>query len=169
MGHDISVIYFYKSALFVSYLFSYYLLLLLLIIFFFIYNIRYLRYVSELSFYSQYAGPHSMLTLAITALAGLPPLFFFYPKLAIAAIIVLQGPWYFSIVSLLLIYVGWFIYLNVVRSISTQCWSFSSPQDAGARRVNTGLATLAVLGIWFTIAGIFFMQDILLLACWLFI
>jgi NADH:ubiquinone oxidoreductase subunit 2 (subunit N) len=95
-----------KNSLFLCYILTYYMLLLGLIVFFFVYNIRYLRYLSELSFYSNYAYPHLYLSFILLAFAGLPPLVFFLPKLAVIAFIILTGPTYLGICVLLLISLG---------------------------------------------------------------
>jgi len=88
---DFATVVVFKNTLLLGYLLSYYIILFAIILFFFLTNIRHLRYLTELSFYSNYSTQHLLLVCAITSLAGLPPLFFFYPKLALVAFIVLQG------------------------------------------------------------------------------
>jgi NADH:ubiquinone oxidoreductase subunit 2 (subunit N) len=80
-----------KSSLLFCYLFSYYMILLLSIVFFFLLNIRKLRYLTELNFYANNSFLHLVFVLTCISLAGLPPLFFFFIKFSIVAIIVLQN------------------------------------------------------------------------------
>lgn len=134
----------FKNAIFMCYIFSYYCIIIAIVSFFFFFNIRYLRYISELSFYSNYAAAHFILVLALISLAGLPPLFFFFSKLSVVAFIVLQGSWYLSIFALLLIFWGWFIYLNGVRAVSVQSWSFFSVAEFASRYTSTGLSLLLI-------------------------
>jgi NADH:ubiquinone oxidoreductase subunit 2 (subunit N) len=110
-----------------------------------------------------------MLVLAFITLAGLPPLFFFFSKLSVVAFIVLQSPWYLSVFALILIFWGWFIYLNGVRAISTQSWSFFSSAEFATRYVSTGLPLILVFFFWFLVLGFFAFSDILFFFSWLFV
>ena len=76
--------------------------------------------MGELSFFANFTAARLVLLLAVASLAGLPPLFFFFPKLAALATIVLLSPWYLSVLLLLLIALGWFIYLNALRAFGGQ-------------------------------------------------
>ena len=108
------------------------------------------------------------LVLALASLAGLPPLFFFYPKLAVLAVVILQNPWHVSVLALALIALGWFIYLNALRAFGGQCWSFAGETARGSRATSTGLANLLLLLLLLLLLGFFFLPDALLAAVWLF-
>jgi NADH:ubiquinone oxidoreductase subunit 2 (subunit N) len=157
-----------KNSLLFCYLFSYYMLLLLLVVFFFSLNIKKMRFLTELSFYSNCSFLHLVLVLACISLAGLPPLFFFFVKFSLVAVVILQNSWYLSVSMLVLIFLGWFLYLTVVKLISNQSWSFSASQLFGMRHLNTGLALAAVLGLWLLVFGFFFLNDVFLAVAWMF-
>jgi len=157
-----------KHALLFSYVFSYYFILVLIMALFFLWRVRSARFLSELSFYSNCAFLHTTLVLACITLAGLPPLFFFFPKFSLVAVVILQNTWYLSVCVLSLVFVGWFLYLNAVKTMSTQSWSFSAQTSFGARHVSTGLGLVVVIGFWALILGFFFIEDFFLHTQWLF-
>jgi len=95
-----------KNALLFCYVFSYYTLLLLLIVFFLLLNIKKLRFLTELSFYANCSFLHMALVFTCITLAGLPPLFFFFVKFSLVAVVVLQNSWYLSASVLGLVFLG---------------------------------------------------------------
>lgn len=155
-----------KPVLLLAYLLSYYIILVCIFFFIIFCNIRSLKYFSEFSFYSNYAGTSMLLILALLALSGLPPFFFFFAKLGILAYIIMHAAPVTSMLSCLLVFIGWYIYLNAARVTNNAAWSFSSPTAWGSRYVNSVGSIMLLACCWFLIIGGFFFQDILLYVSW---
>lgn len=134
-----------KNAVLLTYLLSYYMILLALLLVIFFHNIKTLRYLSELTFFNSYAFVGFFAAAAFLALTGLPPFFFFFAKLALVALLVINYPVVVAIAALLLVFVGWFIYLNAAKLASMGGWGFTSQRTYGTRYVSTVLATILCL------------------------
>lgn len=155
-----------KNIIILAYLFSYYVVLLAIFLFFFFFNIFNLKYLSELSFFSNYSFTSFFIGCAMLALTGLPPFFFFFVKLAMLSCLFITYPLYTFIFFLILIFLGWFIYLCGVKLFSTQSWSFSQHNSFGSRYTNTTHANF--LSFFFTIFlfGGFLIFDFFLVMAW---
>lgn len=156
-----------KNVLFLCYISSYYLILLSLVSFFLLYNIKRLKYLTELCFYSNYGWLYFLLIITIASLLGLPPFFLFYAKLSIVAFIVLNQTPFIIISALALLFYGWFVYLNALKLLNTQAWSFSSEYDFSAKYYNTQLITIITLTFWFLTFGFIFYFDLYCYFSWL--
>jgi hypothetical protein len=156
-----------KNVLFLCYVSSYYLVLLSLISFFLFYNIKKLRYLTELCFYGNYGWLYFLLLTAIATLLGLPPFFLFYAKLSVVAIIILNQTPFLILSTLLVLFYGWFTYLNVLKLLNVQTWSFSAEYDFSARYYNTQLTFIAVSLFYFLTFGFLFYFDLYCYFSWL--
>ena len=158
-----------KNAFFFCYLVSYHITIVGLMLFMLFMQINYLKYVSELSFYSNCSLSHFFLIVTFITFAGLPPLFFFFAKITLLVFVILQEFWFIAALLLLLIFLGWFIYLNVAKVVSYQSWSFSSVIILQDRNLNTNLSFFLVFLLYVFLFSFFFLSDIVLFFCCFFI
>jgi NADH:ubiquinone oxidoreductase subunit 2 (subunit N) len=156
-----------KNAVFLTYLFSYYITLLCLVVFFYYTGGRSLKYFVELSFCSNNAAVSTFITMVVLTLTGLPPLFLFFGKTAMLAIIILNQPGVVAVLALSLVFGGWFIYLNAIKTLNHSTWSFSTPTEFGGASVSTVLSLLLVFFANFLFWGGFVVFDVFIFVQWL--
>ena len=158
-----------KNVLFLCYVSSYYITLVSLVSFFLFYNIKKIKYLTELSFYSNYGWLYYLFIFSLVTFMGLPPFILFFPKLSLISLIILNQNFFFLISAILILFYGWFIYLNVIKLISTQQWSFNSEYDFLSKYLNSQLAVFLVIQFWILLFGFIFFFDLYCYFNWLLI
>ena len=106
-----------KLSIFYTFLFSYFLILLVLITYILTFNLISIKYVSELKT-STFSHLEYTSIFILLSFSGIPPFFFFFVKYALISNIIINGFFHNFLLSILLIFLAWFLYFTAVKHIS---------------------------------------------------
>ena len=156
-----------KQVALYSFVLSYYALLFSFFVIIAFFNIRNLRYVAELTFFNSSAVTSFYLVLIFLSFSGLPPFFLFFAKMGLLSIIVMNAPFLLILSILLLLFIGWYTYLNAAKIVCVAVYSFSAVASYNTCHISTVGALLLCFSTWFLLFGGFFFYDIIVYASWL--
>ncbi len=104
----------------------------------------------------------------LVCFTGLPPVFFFFPKLSLLVSVLQSSTFLRVLLILLFLIVGWYAYFLVIR-----WFSLTQTVVGYSRALVDGLFSTKVVLLWvlffFVLGGLgFFMDDFVVLTSWLF-
>lgn len=105
----------------------------------------------------------ALAVVVISAMAGLPPFFFFIPKAAVLSLLVSKAHWGLVVCFLSGLFLSWYVYYTF-GSTSAQAAHYNSPSSPCKGSTKGSELMLTALLVCLLFAGAFFFEDILLLS-----